>query len=212
MHSIIKISFLSEWHFSSSVGDGYLIDATLVRDVDGFPYIPGRTMRGCLRLAAGRLGMCRADLKRAENFFWEEHANVPTKNYIGALRISSASFSQDLKRQVLNHSNKKQLIADLTVLHMGTSIGDNGCAKSGSLYTIECGIQGLEMFATIDVDPCKGIDDAWLKSYFKAVCGMVKNLGADSSRGLGRCKVTFLDDDKPVVLPQPNDFLMKLGA
>ena len=209
MQTTISITFLSDWHISSGIGDGFLVDAVLNRDSDGFPFIPGRSLRGALRHGAHMLGVCREDLRQAETFFWE----APKKfNRLGLLRVSSAHFAADLKQQLTGHGNKKQLIGDLAVLRSGTALTEEGVSKKGSLHTIECGLQGLELYATLAVDSSSEITDAWLESYFKAVCAMVKSLGADRSRGLGRCQITFLNDNKPVPLPVPNEFLMKMGA
>ena len=212
MQSTIKISFLSDWHISSGLGDGYLVDAVLNRDADGFPFIQGRTLKGVMRLGARQLGLCRDDLRHAETFFWDGQYYLQHNKGIGSLRISSAYFSDELKRQVVNHPTKKELIADLTLIRMHTSLTHEGVSKKGSLHSLECGIQGLDLFASLSVDPCEGISDDWITSYFNAVCAMVKHIGANRSRGLGRCQLSLVDHQKPVVLPQVNAFLMKFGV
>ena len=211
MHTTLKIVFLSDWHISSGTGDGYLLDATLSRDGDGFPYIPGSTLRGAMRTEAHHLGLCRPDLREAENYFWSSrNCSRGRKGY--GLRISSAHFSQAFKQQILAHGSRKQLIEDLTVVRCKTSLSSDGVVKTGSLNTMECGMPSLEFFATLEAAPSEGVSDVWIEKYFRAVCAMVKYIGAEMSRGLGRCRVVFSDHVDRVVLPPENSFLMKLGA
>ena len=40
-----KIEFFSEWHCGSGLSAGADIDALAIKDSDGLPYIPGKTLR-----------------------------------------------------------------------------------------------------------------------------------------------------------------------
>ncbi|MBQ7617534.1 MAG: hypothetical protein IJS50_01540 [Desulfovibrio sp.] len=210
MHNTLVISFLSDWHVAAGVGDGYLVDSVLLRDGDGFPYIPGRALRGALRSGAKRLGLCRPDLRMAEQYFWEGGFENDPK--LWTLRVSSAHFAEGLKRQLLGHSQAKQLTSDLTILRSNNALTEEGVSKKGSLHTQECGIQGLDLYATLSVNAPAGFSEAWLEAYFAAVCAMVKSLGANRSRGFGRCRLSLLDYRKTVVLPEVNAYLGQLAG
>ena len=46
---IYKVTFLDYWHLSSGLTSGSKLDSTVVKDKDGLPFIPGKTIKGLLR-------------------------------------------------------------------------------------------------------------------------------------------------------------------
>jgi CRISPR/Cas system CMR subunit Cmr4 (Cas7 group RAMP superfamily) len=50
-----KILFHSEWHCGSGLSSGSDLDALVVKDAEGFPFIPGKTLKGLLKEAAFEL-------------------------------------------------------------------------------------------------------------------------------------------------------------
>ncbi|MEJ2682664.1 MAG: RAMP superfamily CRISPR-associated protein [Gammaproteobacteria bacterium] len=55
MNQLLKITFLDYWHAGGSHGQGFHTQATVARDHDGLPYLPGRTLKGLLRDAVSQL-------------------------------------------------------------------------------------------------------------------------------------------------------------
>ena len=49
------IEFFSLWHCGSGLAAGADVDERVIRDKDGLPYVPGRTVKGLLRDAADTL-------------------------------------------------------------------------------------------------------------------------------------------------------------
>ena len=47
-----KVIFFTDWHCGSGLAAGADVDALVIKDSDGLPYIPGKTMKGLLREAA----------------------------------------------------------------------------------------------------------------------------------------------------------------
>ena len=204
----IRVTFLSDWHISSGLGDSYRADAVLMRDADGFPYIPGRALKGALREGARRLGQCREDLRKAEFFFWGSRSDDPDANISGRLRVSAATLPASLKQQLAGLPDAKILQDDLTILHWQTALAPEGIVQPGSLRTTECAIAGLELEAELTAFPSPQTDENWVRSYFAAVCAAVKSIGGKRSRGFGQCKVSVDRAPRHVTLPPLHpDFL-----
>ena len=213
METSITITFLSDWHISSGLGDGYRADAVLVRDADGFPYIPGRAVKGALREGARRLGLCRVDLARAENFFWGTRQDSVDSNESGRLRVSAAKLPEVLREQcAFDLPDRATIINDLTIIRSQTALTDKGVAKATSLRFIECGIAGLELTAQLSVAAPKELTDEWLSQYFAAVCAAVKSIGGNRSRGFGLCCVALAGQKGPTLLPAEQPCLKELGG
>ena len=57
----LKIEFQSDWHIGSGAGIPGSVDRQVLRDSQGFPYIPGKTLTGILRDAAEFVAEIRGD-------------------------------------------------------------------------------------------------------------------------------------------------------
>ena len=58
----LHLRFDSDWHVGSGVGIPGSVDRQVLRDEEGFPYVPGKTLTGILRDAAEWI----ADVRDAE--------------------------------------------------------------------------------------------------------------------------------------------------
>ena len=47
----IKIEFFSPWHCGSGLSAGADADSLVIKDTNGLPYIPGKTIKGLIREA-----------------------------------------------------------------------------------------------------------------------------------------------------------------
>src|SRR5690606_11796278 len=56
-----KIKFLDDWMCSSGLGAGAETDSEVIKDKDGLPYIPGKTLKGILKDAC--LEIVNLDMK-----------------------------------------------------------------------------------------------------------------------------------------------------
>lgn len=50
-----QIQFHSYWHCGSGLAAGAGVDALVVKDADGLPFVPGKTIKGLLREAMEEL-------------------------------------------------------------------------------------------------------------------------------------------------------------
>ena len=212
MQTKLLLAFFSDWHVSSGLGDSYRADAVLVRDADGFPYVPGRALKGALREGARRLGLCRQDLRNAEAYFWGTRQDSVESNEPGRIRVSAAELPGDLKHQINGLSGRERLINDLTVVRSQTALTAAGVAKASSLRSIECGMAGLELAAELSVSPGASVPEEWVTAYFTCVCAAVKSIGGNRSRGFGRCVLSMAGQNGTPDLPPELPFLTTGGA
>ncbi|MBQ7607139.1 MAG: hypothetical protein IJU76_04130 [Desulfovibrionaceae bacterium] len=198
MNMTLDLMFLSDWHISQGIGDGFRADAVLVRDADGFPYVPGRALKGAMREGASRLGLCRDDLQRAEDYFFGTRFDTLESNKQGRIRLSQAKLPQSFKvaldyvesAQDIRLADKETFINDLTILRSQTALTPEGLTKKGSLRTTECGIPGIPFEASLTID-AQGIPESWLAAYMASVCRAVRSIGGNRSRGFGRCTLSI---------------------
>lgn len=206
MDKDIKITFLSDWQISSGLGDGYLADSTLHRDVDGLPCIPGRALKGALREAAWRLTHCRKDLNHILKLLWGTDSIDIDSNQSGLLQVSTARLPEDL-RQIFRDLPKEQresCIGDLLFYRTQTALKEDRQVKDGSLRKIECGIAGLEFEAKLHfIDDIPDYSEDWLCQYLAAVCAALKSIGGNRSRGLGYCQVRLVGSNANMKIALP---------
>jgi CRISPR/Cas system CSM-associated protein Csm3 (group 7 of RAMP superfamily) len=203
MRKNYTITFTSDWHTGSGLGDSHAADAVLARDADGLPFLGGRAVKGALREGARRLGLCRDDLSRCERIFFGSNSAESVSNTPGRIRVSAAGLPEHIRRLVCEQGGQERLglVRHMTVHRRQTAL-ENGMVKDGTLRTLECGIPHMAFSGHLDVD-LQGLDisEAWATAWLHAVCAAVKSMGGHRSRGLGRCRARLEDQPDPVELP-----------
>lgn len=198
----LLIEFLSDWRVGSGLGDGAAADAVINRDADGLPFIPGRAIKGALRESAWRLALGRGELAPVENFLfggssenadggeWEPDAERSSRS--GKMLVGQGRLPADLRAWLLSQEPRERdlFVGDMTVIRRQISLDEDGQTVSGSLRAMECGVPGMSFECEIDVDWPD--DSQWGGAYLNALCAGVKSIGADRSRGLGRCRVSVV--------------------
>jgi CRISPR/Cas system CSM-associated protein Csm3 (group 7 of RAMP superfamily) len=177
-----KIEFLSEWHCGSGLAAGADTDALVIKDIDGLPYVPGKTVKGLFREAAEDLielkyqGLNDAFKASFGRFSDKDDANI------GEIFFSSAELCDDEKAQIKENKLTKFLYSRVS----STKINENGTAEDGSLRSIEtvlpCTLQG-EILQV----------DEKLVELLRDSAKMIKHIGVNRNRGLGRVKITLTE-------------------
>ena len=66
----LRLTFDSDWHVGSGAGILGSVDRQVLRDEEGFPYVPGKTLTGVLRDAAEWIADVRdADTRDAAELY-----------------------------------------------------------------------------------------------------------------------------------------------
>lgn len=173
-----KITFLDFWHLSSGLSGGAKMDSGVIKDSDGFPFVPAKTLKGVLREVANA---------HSEHFssdfinscFGEEvqENRVPKE---GICHFSNANLSDSTKIQLQN------LTRFLYAKIASTAIDENfGSAKNGSLREIEV-VKPISLYGTIHNIPA--LHNQSMQNLLKSL----KQMGLNRNRGLGRLKIEIL--------------------
>jgi len=168
-----KLTFYSDWHCGSGLSAGTDIDTLTVKDKDGFPFVPGKTIKGLLRECMFYI-IGSNDMSQFDYVFG--YFDDKDKKEQGCAFFSNAEITS-IEREIIKvHNAQKFLFREIS----STAINKNGIAKDYSLrkkeVVIPCILEGTithipeEMVIPIE----KGLK-------------MIKRLGLNRTRGLGRC-------------------------
>ena len=188
-----EVEFYSIWHCGSGLAGGASKDAIVIKDIHNLPYIPGKTIKGLVREA----------LENVLSFSNKEDLYETLIQSLGNskdhdLRSDVSDDSEATRKgttfftnAVLDEQEQACIISEKLSEYMyrsisSTAIGENGTAVEHSLRVIECTI------------PCKlygeiqDIPDSIFEEY-KMALQMIKRIGVNRNRGLGRCKFSIKD-------------------
>lgn len=173
-----KIKFYSNWHCGSGLAAGADVDALVVKDSDGLPYVPGRTIKGLLRDAATELGYDESSIVKVFGKAGDR------ENQTGCAFFGNAVLPEHEAKEIV----KGQLASHLYQTFASTAIDDNGIAKDNSLRRIEtvvpCSLEGS----------VSGVDSSEEKM-LKEAMKYIKRLGTGRNRGYGRCNIELRKED-----------------
>lgn len=181
-----KVTFLTWWHCGSGQAAGPDVDELAIKDSEGLPYIPGRTMKGLLKDACRQMagyGLEGMDSKRINSVFGYHDDNA------GSYSEKGSAFFSDV---VLPASDRRAIAADkglrkaLFSSVAATAIGKDGIAKDHTLrkiqVTVPCALYGT--IANVADD-----DTAMFAQAMK----FIKRIGLGRNHGLGRCKIEIIE-------------------
>ena len=165
-----KIQFLDYWHLSSGLSAGAKLDSTVTKDDDGIPYASGKTIKGLAREMATLLGSEASHIAFIKRCFGGEGVEN------GKCYFTNASLDKDTHTEI--KTNKLQ--NNLYDIIASTKI-ENGIAVDDSLREIEVVIPITLEGKILDVPT----DD--YQNLVKSL-KMIKRMGLNRNRGLGRCE------------------------
>lgn len=174
-----KITFYSCWHCGSGLAAGADIDLLTVKDKDGLPFIPGKTLKGLFREAVDNyvhFTECKANVNKA---FGKESINGEAVEP-GLLYFANAVMDEHEHDEIVKSDCQEFMFRKVA----STSIDENGIAERHSLRSMEVAIPCTLNGKILDVP-----DE--MTEIIKESAGFIKRLGQHRNRGLGRCKITF---------------------
>jgi CRISPR/Cas system CMR subunit Cmr4 (Cas7 group RAMP superfamily) len=184
----IHFDILSYWHAGSGYGQGADLDAVVVRNAAGLPFLPGKTVKGLCREAVVTLEELGKLTNVSEKWFGsitQDKLKTRFETDPGILSFSSAIPAPAEINEEWAKANKQMLQAlygDLAA----TRIEDvTGLAADKSLRKIEVAIP-LKLVAAVTATTD---DTEWIES-LKMAAKMIRSLGSHRRRGLGRVVVT----------------------
>lgn len=168
-----QIIFFSNWHCGSGLAAGADVDTLVIKDRDGLPYVPGRTIKGLLREAVTELGYAEDCIVKVFGYAGER------SNITGCASFSNAVLPEQEAKEII----KGQLASHLYQTFASTAIDDNGIAKDNSLRKIET-VVPCTLYGTIS-----GIEGSDENMIAEAM-SYIKRMGTGRTRGYGRCKIS----------------------
>lgn len=189
-----SIQLLEYWQAASGQGRGSAADSATIKDRQGLPYLPGKTIKGLFKHAAMQLvSLGAADDKVVDDIFGRQ---AKSQNDSGSFTPGSSHWTNAhlarVERQDLVQARAARYLFDTVV---STAINSKGTAVTHSLRTAEVCIP-LTLHGSIEIIHVHGpqmSDDTVKKLIGQAAC-MVRRLGAGRNRGLGRCKITVKEE------------------
>ena len=181
MKKIIKyeIIFHSNWHCGSGLAAGADVDALVIKDKDGLPYVPGKTIKGLMREAVDVLFGCDVEINEGYRAVFGKGVGEAKEDAVGVCSESfftNAMLEKVERDYVLACKASDYLYSSLA----STAIDDSGIAEENSLrkiqVTIPCTLHG----------EIHEVDESML-AILKDAMSYVKRIGQWRNRGLGRC-------------------------
>jgi CRISPR/Cas system CSM-associated protein Csm3 (group 7 of RAMP superfamily) len=180
------IEFHTYWHCGSGLSKGADLDSLVVKDSNGLPFVPGKTIKGLLKETVEDI---RGFLKKEEDTALKEFfgyfngdkvlSTIETieKNMVrGTGFFTNAELSEKEKNAIV--SNKAQSFLYESIA--STALDENGVAKEHSLRTMQVVVPCVLHGEILDVPE---------ELYDELVQALryIKRLGQNRNRGLGRC-------------------------
>lgn len=178
-----SIQFFSPWHCGSGLSAGADVDELVIKDANGMPYIPGKTLKGLIREAfEDYAGLSSNEMEQQirEAFGVESDADNTEKNVSGSAYFSNASLEKAEYDAIIASGSQQYLYNRVA----STALDENGIAIDHSLRAIETTVP-CRLYAWIQDLP-DGLEEMLGKSL-----GLIHHIGMDRNRGLGRCDLNI---------------------
>ena len=174
------VNFLTDWHAGSGLTSGAEADAVVIKDSDGFPYIPGKTMKGLFADAFLDFLSLEIDKFSKESYnslfgYMDKQTKVTSP---GSLFFSNVCLPKS-ERSAIGIDQVDYLYRNIA----STAIeAKTGVAKDSSLRV-------MEVCVPISLDGhILGAKDAE-KQLIAQLAKYIRTIGASRNRGLGRCSI-----------------------
>lgn len=174
------ISFFSQWHCGSGLSAGADVDELVIKDKNGMPFVPGKTIKGLMREAAENYIMYTGN-ERLKSLIDRAFGSQATDNeggIKGCMYFSNAILDKKEYEAIIRSKTQKYMYNKVTT----TAIGDDGIAKDFSLRSMEVTVP-CTLYGCIFNVPSE------LRETISSSLGLIKRIGQKRNRGLGRCDI-----------------------
>lgn len=176
------IELLSDWQVSSGLSGGANADSIVLKDDNGLPYIPGKTIKGLLREALEEINELQEDKYSKEEINKlfgkkkEDYKTTKEDNFGTDSHFSNATLPKNKQNEIITNKLNSYLYRKLS----STNINEKGLAENKSLRTMEvCLPLTLESKIT-DISKDE-------KNLLKMAMQWTRRLGMKRNRGFGKC-------------------------
>jgi hypothetical protein len=196
------LKFYDYWHISSGLSAGARLDSTVIKDEEGLPYVAGKIIKGLSREMAELLDDCifvnscfggsTNDGKngRLLDKCYDENA----KNIQGKCYFSNATLDETTAKQIVSNDLQENLYDIIAATKIGSEdkFDKNGKQIEKKEIAVDNSLRETEVVVPItltgEIRDIPNDDDLQL---MKRALKMIKRMGLNRNRGLGRCE--FMD-------------------
>lgn len=196
----LEIILKSDLCAGSGESNGNSIDTDICTDELGFPYIPGRRIKGCLKDSAVALKNYGDEFSNDESIIALFGGNGGNS---GSLKIGNAymenldsmkGFVRSNRAECLKSFTKSNSIVSLfTSVRGQTRIDENGIAQDGSLRYMRV----LNQYSSLDGKPLRFVADVNVdgkdKELLERCCRATRHIGTNRNRGLGNVEMRLIE-------------------
>ena len=195
MDMTYKVEFFTDWHCGSGLSAGAYVDALVVKDSEGLPYLPGKTAKGLLREAAEDVAALRfgeneemkdariASIRTAFGYFDDKAEDADRKAIRGTAHFTDAVLPKEERKAIVANRLQPFLYRTLS----STAIGPDGLAVDKSLRRMEVAVPCVLEGKILNLP-----DDPDLREIITDALRWIKRLGQNRNRGLGRCSFSLI--------------------
>ncbi len=198
-------TMLSDWHFGTGAGIPGSLDRVTIRDADGLPFVPAKSVMGVWRDACETLayGLDGGTEGRWDNWLLALFGSEPSRHIGGGaveprpalLTVGSAALPESLASRLRGDDPKIVALRQaLTFVKPGVRIDpQSGRAQDEHLRFVEVGRAGAVFVATAGLVPDAGFSAEQHRlalAFLTAGAGLIQRIGAGRRRGLGACRAT----------------------
>lgn len=198
----IRIKLLSDTIFGSGESVPGVVDAEVLHDQHGFPYMKGKTLKGRLREESDMLVRClpeSSELSSVLDVIYGQGGDDSKHHMIFSdleLDRNLRNVIEGLIRDKTNDLDETDVLQAVSSIYTATSIDyETGKAKDGSLRKSRVIKRGLVFYAGLSADwELTEKEEAFLGASIAAL----KHLGVAVTRGRGNVECSLLKDDKDI--------------
>ncbi|MBN1664024.1 MAG: hypothetical protein JW943_10530 [Deltaproteobacteria bacterium] len=181
----ITFKIMNYWHAGTGAGEGAHLDALVVKNASGLPFLPGKTVKGLFKdalMTAVECGLVTND-DTLSYFGGPGPENTRFDSDMACLEFTDATLGDKMAAWAdLDRKKCRQLFRQISA----TCIDDKGQALSKTLRTVEVTIP-LSLNATVESDIAS---KSWIEDLRKAA-HFIRYIGTNRHRGLGRAIVSI---------------------
>ena len=182
----LKVTLLSDICVSDGGVYNSSIDTDVCYDKKGFPYIPGKRIKGCLRECAIELSDWGDSIDVKAVFGEENRAGVSGSVRIGNATLEESGQVNPEDNPILYHP--QNILQHYTYIRTQTSVDqETGVADEASLRSIRVAKKGLVFYAPIEIDER-------YRQEFTRCCAVCKHMGIARTRGLGEVSLEVIEE------------------
>jgi len=203
MKRTLTISFDSDWHIGSGAGIPGSVDRQVLRDQDGLPYIPAKTLTGMLRDAAEWLvengGYDKTALKALLGHQPKSHGGQESEVAQEArLWVRPARIPESLRSKLEKDPELRDALF-LIQPHVRIS-RETGRAKDDHLFSVELVRAEIPLEADVFLNV---LDDDKEESLLEGAVKAVRRMGGKRRRGGGKCTLGWRENWSDIATDAP---------